>query len=147
MNATTTSQLSVDLELGDVSCGPLSHPDKMTLVFSSEIIKRIAVAQLGIQAMGFHHAEVIIDLPDDLPLFEGDEPWIQDERDAGAGDFEPSSAWLKIQQTSLAVEIWDKHGDAELHSTFNIDWVPGLPEAIRVARLEALGEVIGRLAI
>ena len=143
----SAGRLSVDVELGHVHVTTLSNPDMIRLVFTPEMIKQIATAQLGLQAMGFLFAEVTISLPDDLPLFEEGQLWIQEEKVPGAGDFNPSSTWLQIQTTSLGIEIWDDYGDDELHGQFNIDDVPGLSDAIQAAKHELLGEVIGRLEI
>ena len=115
------------------------------MVFTDELIDRIATAQLGIKAMNFHHAEVTIDLPDDLDLFEDGKLWIQEEKEPGEGDFDPSSIWLKIQVNDLHIEIWDEHADDELHAQIDINAVPGLRELIDAAKKKLIGAMIGRL--
>lgn len=145
MTTPTTNPMTVDIELNIVNSSTFANPDKVRLVFDETLVKRIAVAQLGLQAMDFPFAEVTIPLPDDLKLFEEDEEWIQEERDSSKGDFEPSSTWLKISTTSLAIEIWDEHADDELHGAVEIVDIPGLSESIEAAKLAAIGEFGARL--
>lgn len=150
MNATiespsTTGEISVDIELGHVNQSVSSSPDMIRLVLRSHLITQIAMIQASLVAMNLGLAEVTIPLPDDLQMFEDGEKWIEDEKDPAIGDFNASSTWLRVQKNSLAIEIWDKHGDDELHGNVEITSVPGLTEALLAAKEQARKKLIARL--
>lgn len=150
MNAIATATPSVgavEIELGLVNnLTTLSNPNKIVLTFSDHLLNQIAKIQAGLLAMDIGYAEVTIPLPDDLQMFEDGEEWIQDDKESGEGDFEPSITWLKVQKDSLAIEIWDEHADDELHGQVNINDVPGLVDELARRASAAVQALCARLS-
>lgn len=151
MNATvetplTAGDISVDIELGHVHQSVNSSPDKIRLVLRQHLITRIAKIQAGLLAMDLGYSEVTVPLPDDLQMFEDGEEWIEEEKDPATGDFNASSTWLHVRHNCLAIEIWDKHGDDELHGNVLIDNIPGLTEALLAAKEQAHKALTARLS-
>ncbi|WP_041930384.1 hypothetical protein [Methylibium petroleiphilum] len=151
MNATvetpiTAGDISVDIELDHVHQSVNSNPDKIRLVLRPHLIAQIAKIQAGLLAMDLGYSEVTIPLPDDLQMFEDGEEWIEEEKDPATGDFNASSTWLHVQHNTLSVEIWDEHGDDELHGNVLISSIPGLTEALLAAKEQAHKDLIARLS-
>lgn len=144
----STTHPTADFELSVTNAeGVLSHPDSIRVEFTPSVVSKIARALAAIHAMdaGFV-TEVVLDFNDNCDLFEEGEPWIQDDKDPGAGDFDPSSFWLKIQEGSVNIEVWDEHGGAELNGGDQIENIPGLAEALENAKADAYAALRARLA-
>lgn len=144
--STTAPNLSADITLNLVNDDVSSYPDKIRVVFTPTLIATIARALAGIHLMdvGFG-AEVRVSVGDCWELFDCDEPWDADEKESSSGDFIASSFWLKVDDRSISIEIWDKYGDAELHGDEPFTNIPGLTEALENAKADAIAALRARL--
>lgn len=60
--------------------------------------------------------------------YDGCQEWesMRDECENQVMVFNPSSHWLKVDQDTFTVNVWDKHGDDELHVRVHMKAIPGL---------------------
>jgi hypothetical protein len=146
MTITTNPTFDFELNISNPQ-GVLSHPDTIRVEFTPDVIASIARAQAALHAMevGFV-TEVVFDFHDNCPLFEEGESWIQEEKEPGAGDFDPSSFWLMVQSDIIGIKVWDEHDEAALEGDELIANIPGLPEALENAKADAYAALRARLA-
>lgn len=143
---TTVLAITADFDLGLIHADDLSHPDTARLDFTPGLIALLARALAGIRAMDVGFGPEVRVSIGNLDLIDCGEPWEVDDDVSSSSQFKPSSFWLKVDERSISIEIWDKYGDAELRGDLPLAEIPGLVEALENAKADAYAALRARLA-
>lgn len=104
---------SASVELTCCGAATLRQPDRLRLVFDEPLLRSIAKALATLRALNEIGAHLTLPLGDAQAFAANGRPWAPKSGDGG--DFVMSSVWMHVEPDRLHIEVWEAHGDDELH--------------------------------
>lgn len=119
--------LTAKVALTCVGTATLRQPDRLQLIFDEPLLRSIAKALAMLRALNEIGARLTLPLGDEQAFSVNGRPWTP--RNGDQGEFAVSSIWMHVEPERLHIEVWESHGDDELHGFVEFAEHPALRPA------------------
>lgn len=125
--STQEKPLSARVALTCCGTATLRQPDQLQLVFDPPLLRAMAKALALLGALNEIGAHLTLPLVNAQAFSAGGRPWTASSGDHGR--FVVSSTWMHVEPERLHIEVWESHGDDELHGFVEFAQHPAVRQA------------------